>query len=42
MEFTTKIAIVVAEDLAVWQKLNVVAFMTSGIIAATEGKKELV
>lgn len=33
MEFTTKLAIVVAEDLAVWQKLNVVAFLTSGIIA---------
>ena len=36
MEFTTKIAIVVADDLAVWQKLNVVAFLTSGIIAQTE------
>lgn len=33
MEFTTKIAIVVAEDLPVWQKLNVVAFLTSGIVA---------
>lgn len=37
MEITTKIAIVVAEDLAVWQKLNVVAFLTSGVIAETEG-----
>ncbi len=36
MEFTTKIAIVVAEDLATWQKLNIVAFLTSGIIAQTE------
>lgn len=36
MNFTTKIAIVVAEDLAVWQKLNVVAFLMSGIIAATD------
>lgn len=36
MEFTTKIAIVVADDLAVWQKLNVVAFLTSGIIAQAE------
>ena len=32
MEFNTKLAIVVAEDLAVWQKLNVIAFLTSGII----------
>ena len=32
MEFTTKIAIVVAEDLAVWQKLNVVSFPTSGVL----------
>ncbi len=30
--FDTKIAIVVREDLAVWQKLNVTAFLTSGII----------
>lgn len=35
MEFTTKIAIVVADDLAMWQKLNVVAFLTSGIVADT-------
>ena len=32
MDFNTKLAIVVAEDLAVWQKLNVIAFLTSGII----------
>lgn len=31
--FDTKITIVVREDLAVWQKLNVTAFLTSGIIA---------
>ncbi|MCK8779607.1 DUF2000 family protein [Rhizobium sp. NTR19] len=31
--FDTKIAIVVREDLAMWQKLNVVAFLTSGITA---------
>lgn len=37
MEFTTKVAIVVADDLKVWQKLNVVAFLTSGIIGETEG-----
>ena len=35
--FDTKIAIVVREDLAVWQKLNVTAFLTSGIVGATEG-----
>lgn len=32
--FDTKIAIVVREDLAVWQKLNVTAFLTSGIVGA--------
>lgn len=31
--FTTKIAIVVREDLAQWQKLNVTAFLASGIAA---------
>jgi hypothetical protein len=31
--FDTKIAIVVRDDLAVWQKLNVVVFLTSGIVA---------
>ena len=35
--FDTKIAIVVREDLATWQKLNVVAFLTSGIIGAHDG-----
>ena len=37
MTFDTKIAIVVREDLAVWQKLNVTAFLTTGIVGATEG-----
>lgn len=32
--FTTKIAIIVREDLAIWQKLNVTAFLSSGIAAA--------
>lgn len=32
--FTTKIAIVVREDLAAWQKLNVTAFLASGIAAS--------
>ena len=35
--FDTKIAIVVRDDLAVWQKLNVTAFLTSGVVGATEG-----
>ena len=35
MEFSTKFAIVVAEDLAVWQKLNVVTFLASGITGET-------
>lgn len=33
MDFTTKIAIVVAQYLEVWQKLNVISFLTSGIIS---------
>jgi len=33
MDFSTKFAIVVADDLAVWQKLNVVAFLTSGVLS---------
>ena len=32
MGFSTKFAIVVADDLAQWQKLNVISFLTSGII----------
>ena len=35
--FDTKIAIVVRNDLAVWQKLNVTAFLTSGVVGATDG-----
>lgn len=31
--FDTKIAIVLREDLAVWQKLNVTAFLVSGVVA---------
>lgn len=33
--FETKIAIVVREDLASWQKLNVTAFLTSGLVGAS-------
>ena len=32
--FETKIAIVVRDDLPVWQKLNVTAFLTSGVLGA--------
>jgi hypothetical protein len=32
--FDTKIAIIVREDLAIWQKLNVTAFLMSGITGA--------
>ncbi|TGQ65485.1 DUF2000 family protein [Mesorhizobium sp. M00.F.Ca.ET.186.01.1.1] len=31
--FDTKFAIVLRQDLPVWQKLNVTAFLTSGIVA---------
>ncbi|RAZ91652.1 hypothetical protein DPM33_08665 [Mesorhizobium hawassense] len=31
--FDSKIAIVLRDDLPVWQKLNVTAFLTSGIVA---------
>jgi len=33
MKFDTKIAVVLREDLAQWQKLNVTAFLVSGIAA---------
>jgi hypothetical protein len=34
MVFDTKVAILVAEDLAVWQKLNVTAFLASSVAGA--------
>ncbi|WP_322517965.1 DUF2000 family protein [Rhodopseudomonas palustris] len=34
MQFDTKIALVIRSDLEAWQKLNVAAFLTSGIAAA--------
>ncbi len=37
MSFDTKIAIAVRADLATWQKLNVTAFLASGIAAAAPG-----
>ncbi len=33
-EFHTKVALVVRDDLAVWQRLNVTAFLMSGIAAS--------
>jgi hypothetical protein len=34
MQFDTKIALVIREDLQAWQKLNVAAFLAGGIAAA--------
>jgi hypothetical protein len=34
MRFDTKVAVVVREDLQTWQRLNVTAFLVSGITAA--------
>ena len=34
MVFDTKVALLVLDDLAVWQKLNVTAFLATGIAAA--------
>ena len=35
--FDTKFAIVLKDELAIWQKLNVTAFLTSGIVAQDPG-----
>lgn len=35
MQFDTKIAVVLRDDLAVWQKANVTAFLVSGIAGTT-------
>jgi hypothetical protein len=35
-DFDTKVAVIVRDDLAVWQRLNVVAFLMSGITATGE------
>jgi hypothetical protein len=37
MRFDTKIALAVRADLATWQKLNVTAFLASGVAAGVEG-----
>ena len=34
--FDTKVALVLRDDLALWQKLNVTAFLTSGIVGGRE------
>jgi hypothetical protein len=33
-DFDTKLAVVVRDDLAAWQRLNVCAFLISGVVAA--------
>jgi hypothetical protein len=37
MDFDTKIAVVLLDDLAVWQKTNVTAFLVSGIAGTVPG-----
>jgi hypothetical protein len=37
MRFDTKIAIVVRDDLATWQKLNVAAFLAGAVAAGADG-----
>ena len=32
-DFDTKVAIIIRDDLAVWQRLNVCAFLMSGVVA---------
>jgi hypothetical protein len=37
VEFNTKIAVVLRDDLAIWQKTNVTAFLVSGIAGTVPG-----
>jgi hypothetical protein len=37
VQFETKLAVVLRDDLAVWQKTNVTAFLVSGIAASEPG-----
>lgn len=37
IRFDTKVAVVLSEDLAPWQELNVTAFLMSGIATSAEG-----
>ena len=36
-DFDTKLAVVVRDDLVAWQRLNVCAFLVSGVVAAAGG-----
>jgi hypothetical protein len=36
-DFDTKAAVLVRDDLAAWQRLNVCAFLMSGVVAAADG-----
>jgi hypothetical protein len=36
-DFETKVAVVVRDDLAPWQRLNVCAFLMSGVVAGADG-----
>ena len=33
-DFDTKVAVVIRDDLAVWQRINVASFLISGVVAA--------
>jgi hypothetical protein len=35
-DFETKVAVVVGDDLAAWQRLNVCAFLMRGVVAGGE------
>ena len=37
MQLDTKLAVVLRDDLAVWQKTNVTAFLVSGVAATVDG-----
>lgn len=37
IRFETKVAILLRDDLATWQQLNVAAFLVSGIVGAVDG-----
>jgi hypothetical protein len=37
MEFDTKVAVVLRDDLAMWQRVNVAAFLVSGIAGTVDG-----
>jgi hypothetical protein len=36
-DFDTKVAVIVRDDLAAWQRLNVCAFVMSGVTASADG-----